>query len=329
MERGRGYVSGLDVLRIIAAICVVAIHSFMEYQNFTDAYTIRILTRWAVPFFFMVTGYFLKEDFRGFARFWFRILCEYVLWTVIYALLCHIDIWNIRNFLSALRSGIIMPFWYFPTLLICVAFVWALIRTIKDHRIILGMCAVLFIMALMGHTYENVAVFDFWNNGSVMRLHHRIIGEVTTRDGVFWGSIYIAIGYFLKVRDRDVKSIKTETGSGKLIANLLIFFVLYASEICAIVYYDLGGKDITVFSIPVTILLFRLAQKKQIPKDTGECLRHTGNGIFLVHYFFLELFMNLSFIGVPLFLLTLITSIITGFIGTVARKRLELLTSRV
>lgn len=317
------YVSGLDLLRLIAAACVVAIHSFMEYQNFTDAYTVRILTRWAVPFFFMVTGYFLKEESKAFIRFWIRILGMYVFWTIVYALLCHMDIWNVRDFLSALRSGIIMPFWYFPSLLMCVMFVWILIKTVRDPRIIIGICSILYVMALMGHTFANLGVFDFWNNGPIMRFHHRVIGEVSTRDGLFWGSLFVAIGHALRVRERDKTRIGSDDAKKKTIIASIVFAVLYVLEICLIVYYDTGGKDVTLFSIPVTLMLFGYARSKQIPKVIGEYMRHTANGIFLVHYFFLELFMGMKYASIRLFILTFAASITTSFVGTMAVKRLK------
>ncbi len=306
----QGMVSGVDVVRFIAAVCVVAIHSFMEYEHFTDAYTVRILTRWAVPFFFVVTGYFLKEDIKGFIRFFVRIFVEYVFFTILYALLCHEDIWSPWRFFSALRSGIIMPFWYFPTLLLCMTFVWILIKTVKRPGIILGICSVLFLMALMGHTFANLPAFDFFNQGIVMKIHHRVIGEVTTRDGIFWGSLFIAIGHVLKSRDREPD--RKAYPIGKKIVWLVFFFILSAAEICLIVYFRTGGVDITVFTIPVVILLFSIANDKKIKKESGELLRYTGNGVFLIHYFFLEFFMQRGFFAFPLFILTLISSTIVA-----------------
>ncbi len=269
----------------------------MEYDRFCDAYVVRILTRWAVPFFFMVTGYFMKDDVHRFAKSWLHLLIQYIFWTILYALLGNYDIWNIKTFLSALRSGLIMPFWYFPTLLLCSAFVFILTRFIKDYRILLFVCSVMLICAIMGHTLTNIPLFDFWNNGSIMSIHHRIIGDVTTRDGIFWGSFYIAVGYVLGHGTDDLFdcfSIRT------FILLLIPSFILYATEIILIVRFDTGGADITLFTVPVVILLFLIARKHKIPQNIGEFLRHVSIYIYLVHYYFLELFMKRSTGGVLL-----------------------------
>lgn len=304
----QGMITGIDAVRFVAALCVVAIHSFMEYQNITDAYTVRILTRWAVPFFFVVTGYFLKEDVKRFAGFFARIFLEYVFFTIIYAILCHEDIFSPWRFFSALRSGIIMPFWYFPTLLMCMTFVWVLIKTVKKWQIIVAICAALFLMALMGHTYANLQAFGFFQQSIIMKVHHRVIGEVTTRDGIFWGSLFISIGYALRKKGEEPG--RRDWTLPKKIIWLSVSFILSVAEICLIVYFHTGGKDITVFTIPVVILLFSIALEMRIPKSIGEYLRYTGNGVFLIHYFFLELFMKRGYLSAPLFLLTLAASVL-------------------
>ena len=313
----KNYITGLDVPRLLAAICVVAIHSYMEYGLVWDAYVVRILTRWAVPFFFMITGYFLKEDGRGFAKFWFKILCLYTFWTIVYALVDHYDIWNVRDFLSALRSGLIMPFWYFPSLLICSLFVFVLVRVIKDIRVILVICAVLFVMAMMGHTFTNLPAFAFWNQGPVMRFHHRVIGEVSMRDGVFWGSLFIAIGYAVAHEKKgSIRKVKTRT----LLLLLIPCLLLYAAEIIMIVYYETGGYDITLFTVPLVLLLFLIARSGKLEAAWGIFLRQCATYIFLLHYFFLEFFMQKGIRSHTLFFLTLMSTALGAVLVTACKQ---------
>jgi surface polysaccharide O-acyltransferase-like enzyme len=54
--------TGIDAFRLAAAVCVVALH--VHYRDGLGQGTevvIRLLCRWAVPFFFLVTGYFLER----------------------------------------------------------------------------------------------------------------------------------------------------------------------------------------------------------------------------------------------------------------------------
>ncbi|NLM03852.1 MAG: acyltransferase, partial [Clostridiales bacterium] len=57
---------GLDYFRIIAAALVVAIHTspLSIINDRADFIFTRILCRIAVPFFFMVSGFFLYADNR-------------------------------------------------------------------------------------------------------------------------------------------------------------------------------------------------------------------------------------------------------------------------
>ena len=57
-------INSIDIVRLFAAILVVAIHTqaitwFSSYSNGN----IQILTRVAVPFFFCTSGYFLHKDY--------------------------------------------------------------------------------------------------------------------------------------------------------------------------------------------------------------------------------------------------------------------------
>ena len=61
MKRGT---PALDRFRLLAAVLVVAIHTspLSTYTALGDFYLTRVLGRVAVPFFLMVSGYFLALD---------------------------------------------------------------------------------------------------------------------------------------------------------------------------------------------------------------------------------------------------------------------------
>lgn len=306
--------TGLDIFRFAASVCVVMIHSFMQYENFFDAYIVRIFVRWAVPFFFMVSGYFLKDDSKDLLKYLLHIFVQYLFWTLFYSIVFKYDIWSVKNFLSALRSGIIMPFWYFPSLMLCITLVWFLFKTVKKPMWVLLICSVLFVYALIGHTFINVPAFDFINNGHIMKLHHRVIGEVTTRDGIFWGSLFIAIGKTLNTYKESSRLIINNRK--KHIALLVIFFILAAIEEVSAVYFNTGEKDILIFTVPFVTLLFIYALNIRINEQAGVFLRTMSTGIFLTHYYFLELFMRKHILSFPLFILTLVCSLAVSFVFT-------------
>src|SRR5689334_5599201 len=55
-------IEGLDAFRLLGALCVVALHvDSANYPLLSPALSadVRLLCRWAVPYFFMLTGYLI------------------------------------------------------------------------------------------------------------------------------------------------------------------------------------------------------------------------------------------------------------------------------
>lgn len=56
---------GIDRLRFIGAFCIMLLHTSMGDLNSGVEVQLRLLGRWAVPFYFIVTGYFLGSKFKN------------------------------------------------------------------------------------------------------------------------------------------------------------------------------------------------------------------------------------------------------------------------
>jgi surface polysaccharide O-acyltransferase-like enzyme len=142
---------GVDLLRILGILAVITIHAFSYHfqngipRNFNSVEIIYVLVRFAVPYFFVTSGYFWgRKIVRGAdplqtsLRFCKRILIIFIVWSLIY-LLPH-DLFEIYNrgfagsfqnsieraiFLShhplwIALSGTATHLWFLPSLLICV-----------------------------------------------------------------------------------------------------------------------------------------------------------------------------------------------------------------
>jgi len=87
-------IEGVDVVRGIAAISVVLIHSFILPAEFSEvSFFVRmIFARFAVPFFFIVSGYFYARGVscsdanQQFKKSFLRLSSLYIFWTVIHFL---------------------------------------------------------------------------------------------------------------------------------------------------------------------------------------------------------------------------------------------------
>ena len=77
----------LDGFRLAAAVLVVTIHTspLASVSPLADFWLTRVLARLAVPFFLMVSGYFLaKNAWRGLGKFWKRTALVYLAAAALY-----------------------------------------------------------------------------------------------------------------------------------------------------------------------------------------------------------------------------------------------------
>ncbi len=164
--------AAIDVAKLIAAVFIVAIHTGL----FSDVsglgfFVQNILTRFAVPFFFVASGFFLfgrmeydtthrltKNNLAKLIRFEKRLLILYVVWSVVFLA------WTIPNWyqlgwwgLSALKdyivsfffSGTLYHFWYILASLYGAVFCYFLLRYCKPalRFLILGGAWCLYLLA--------------------------------------------------------------------------------------------------------------------------------------------------------------------------------------
>lgn len=283
-------INALDFIRLLAAVGICTSHAFLENTTFFDNYFVPILTRWCVGFFFIVSGFFLKETYPGMVRYCLSILKIYICWTIIYALIYHINIWNPYDFLSGLRSGIIMPFWYFPTLLMCYVFVWVLNHFIKNPFIVCLITGSMFIFALMGSTWQNIPCMSAFMDKYFFVWHERIMGIRNTRNGLFNGSFYLSLGFLInKLNIKEKISIKNNR---KFYALSLLLVLCYIVEICAVVHFKLGQLDVLLFGPAIASLLLIVGINTTMEYSLAIALRKMSLYIFLIHCFFLNLFQQ-------------------------------------
>lgn len=183
----------LDAFRLAAALLVVAIHTapLASVSQPLDLWLTRIVARVAVPYFFMVTGYFLaRKGWRGMGRFWRRTLALYGLATALYLPLnlyagTGAAAW-LRGFLW---EGTFYHLWYFPALLWGSLLAWGLVRLgIKPA---LAAAGLLYLVGLGGDSYFGLA-----RQVPALETLYDAIFSVTeyTRDGLFFAPLFLLLG---------------------------------------------------------------------------------------------------------------------------------------
>lgn len=343
MKSETDYLSGVDVLRFAATVAAIVLHSFLNLDRFVDLYVIGILIRWLVPVFFLTSGFFFKTDFKAFVGFMCRLVFVYAVWTAIYGLLNCMDIFNPYDFLSALRSGIVMPFWYYPTIISTLIFFWVLVKVVKKPSIICIIGAILFVGALIWNEFMYLPCFASLQNSFVMTVHHKIFGEVSAKYGIFWGTLFVAIGYALRCSANSDNSQGGDENSGfignlkrkldeiyttnrkKFWIILVVAGILYSVELCITYHYHTGDMDVLIMQIPFDTMLFIWALNCRIKKNFGVMLRGASTLMYLSHMFFIELIRPMTGTGVILAISSVAASFAFGWIIVKLSEKIKFL----
>ncbi len=185
--------AALDRFRLLAAILVVAVHTapLASYSPVGDRYLTRVLGRVAVPFFLMVSGYFLaQKEWRHTRRFLKRIALLYVVCVSSYLPLnAYAGQLTSDFFRRLVTDGTFYHLWYFPALLLGVPIARWLSRS--GTRTALLLAGVLYLLGLGGDSYYGLAV-----RLPALQAVYDVIFQVFTytRNGLFFVPLFVLMG---------------------------------------------------------------------------------------------------------------------------------------
>ncbi len=180
---------GIDAFRYIAFIFVVVLHGFIRTdEEFHSSIWIFHTARFAVPFFFIASGYFLARsdpEFKsGLLRTLKRIAPIFIVWVLIYlTLFGHLDdLTRLDSFLHILATGgFAYHLWFLPALAVgTIMLLW-----LKSYgpKVLIGIGIFLYLTGM---------IFD---------QYHTVFGipelPIRTRNGPFFSFAFVATGYLI------------------------------------------------------------------------------------------------------------------------------------
>ena len=190
MSKGRNY-KGIEIFRVVAAFLVIAIHTLplTTYSQTADFIFTRVIARVAVPFFFMVTGFFVLSKGTDVRRFLKKTAIIYAASAALYLPINvyagHLQSWGILDLVQQVFfEGTFYHLWYLPAAILGAWLTWMLMRRLSSGAC-LAAVAVLYLLGLLGDSYwglvENVPVIS-----SVYNALFALMGY--TRGGLFFAS---------------------------------------------------------------------------------------------------------------------------------------------
>ena len=146
----------LDRFRLLAAVLVVAIHTgpLGSFSPAADLWLTRVLARVAVPYFAMVSGYFLaRGHWQGTGRLWRHTLGLYAVSVLLYLPL-NLYAGNPVGWRGLVFNGTFYHLWYLPALLLALPIARLLAGTGRTGWAVAGL---LYLIGLGGDSYYGLA----------------------------------------------------------------------------------------------------------------------------------------------------------------------------
>lgn len=277
----------LDKFRIIAALLIIAIHTYPLFsinENIDFIFT-HVFCRIGVPIFLMITGYFILpkalENRRTLIEYTIKILKIYAICIILYlpiniyaGKLKQIGILQI--FKAILIDGTFYHLWYFPALILGIWIIYFIIKNMKSNKKTFFIVLILFIIGLFGDSYYGIT-----EKFSITKNIYEIIFKIFnyTRNGIFYVPIFLYLGYIIKH-----KKIKIDTN--KNLIFILIFTILMIVEGLILHHFNLQRHDsMYIMLIPAMIYIFNFIIQNN--NEDNKKLRDIATTIYIMHPMFI------------------------------------------
>lgn len=276
---------GLDQFKIIAALLVIAIHTspLASYNQTADFILTRIIARVAVPFFFMVTGYFLlprylfgKSNNTGkLKKFMLKTSLLYgaaiILYLPVNFYAGHFKGLGVADvFRLLLFDGTFYHLWYLPAAMLGVAIVFVLGKNISP-KVALYIALALYIVGLFGDSYYGITEKMPW----LAKGYEFGFGIFTyTRNGVFFAPVFLAMGAWLSQhRGKSTKG---------LVVRFALSFLAMVGEGLTLHHFKMQRHDsMYIALLPTMFFLFLLILKWRTKASAG--LRAAATWVYILH----------------------------------------------
>lgn len=194
MSAARSKGAALDRFRLLAAVLVVCIHTspLSSIGGGWDFWLTRVLARAAVPFFLMVSGYFLaRSEWKSTGRFLKKTALTYLAGVALYLPL---NLYNggygpLEWVRKLLAEGTLYHLWYFPAVILGVFIARGLSRLGQPAA--LAIAALLYLIGLGGDSYYGLAS-SLPGPAAFYQAVFVLFGY--TRNGLFFAPLFLLLG---------------------------------------------------------------------------------------------------------------------------------------
>ncbi|WP_308637951.1 serine racemase VanT catalytic subunit [Paenibacillus silvisoli] len=284
MDAKRSY-GWLDLAKLAAALLVIANHTgpLASWSGEADFVLTNVISRLAVPFFFMASGFFFFRSKPPVKKFITRVGGLYAIGILIYLPVnMYAGYISRESTVSELLKDVVFDgtfyhLWYLPALLLGTMIVYGLRLLLRD-RTILIVTGVLYAVGLFGDSYFGIAARVDVLSAFYEQLLN-VFGQ--TRNGLFFTPFFIALGAYAGHKAAVVS--KADARSARWYGGLfLASFTLLQIEGTVLHRLALQHDEVMyVALVPAEYALFRLLtirSRKSFPR-----VRYMSTAAYLLH----------------------------------------------
>lgn len=291
--------AAVDIAKFFFCICIVFLHSGAYHLVPGEWFVLHCVLRLAVPFFFVVTGYFwgagiyqkkrnMKEALIRLEK---RLILPYLVFSVPNMIVAVIELrmqgetW-LWVFLKICRSIIFYPYgalWYIWACIIAAPILFLFLRRDRlNGALVFG--GIFYGIALLMNSYY------FIIEGTGLQRYADIILKITTsaRNGVTVGVLFMGLGVWIAKKGERIYS---EQWKKRSIAAFLLGYAGLIGETVLIKGRTVADDHSLFLSflilLPALVILL-LNCRIPIPLEWSELLRHISTGTYFLHRFLLS-----------------------------------------
>ena len=299
----------VDYFRLLFSVGIVALHlrPLMDVNNVLDYFLSQVLSRLGVPFFFLVSGFFLQkklDDSKKIKAYLVKLFRLYLVYTLLYMpqiVYGYINgeagfllnaVFFIKEFIF---TGSYIHLWYFVGLMVATLLLYLFVRKLKlSDKHIMAIVLVLYVIGTVMNAYLQPFIYSitvpFSEMGTVgkqyllLSLYFKFF--YTTRNGLFFGFPYLFFGYLIAKNKESIYR------KNYFLMAIVSFIVMTGEAFIAHKVFGAGGQDMLFMLLPTSIFvfLFILFIDCKNNQRNAHISKHTRE--ISVLYYGLHLFIN-------------------------------------
>lgn len=306
-QKGKSRNAAIDYMKYIAAFLVVAIHvsPLQSIHGMSDFILTRITARIAVPFFFMVSGYFVLSGSKRHNEKVLRFLRKTCL-LYLAAMVLYLPVNYYTGYFYQLKPGTVFRdiffdgtfyhLWYLPAVILGVLICLFLIRLFGEKAAFV-ITVILYLAGLPGDSYHGLTKLvpfleGIYGDDGIFKIFSY------TRNGIFFAPVFLMAGCM--IRSREDAGHKREDSPAYGIGALLCFVGMLAEGLLLHKYKWQRHDSMYLFLLPLMYFFFLWLLQRGRGREEGKTAgisRSVGDMamvIYIIHPFVLILLRGVS-----------------------------------